>query len=81
MEKLQLISLFLFLQHAAVMELVWLPVTAVRVASVFAFPTMGAMSVMNVHQASMDIQTVLVSGFGPSMSTNTTTMQIRYLCL
>lgn len=80
MEKQQLTGLYLFLQHVVVMELVWLTVTAVQVASVFASPTTGGRSVTNVHQASMDTQTVLVSGFGPFMSTNVTIdTQIRCL--
>lgn len=68
--KQQLVTLFLFIQCVSVMGLVWLTVCAVQVANVFAFTTMGGRSVMNVHQATMDTQTVLVSGFDPSMSTN-----------
>lgn len=45
------------------MELVWLTMCAGTMVSVFAFPTTEARTVMNVHRATMDIQTVLVSGF------------------
>lgn len=68
-QKQQLTTLFLFLQLVSVMGLVWLTVCAVQLASAFAFPTMQGKSVTNVHQATMDTQTVLVSGFDPSMST------------
>lgn len=43
---------------------------AAQVANVFAFPTMEGRSVTNVHLGTMDIQTVLVSGLDPSMSTS-----------
>lgn len=43
----------------SVMGLVWLTVCAVQLASAFAFPTMQGKSVTNVHQATMDTQTVL----------------------
>lgn len=67
--KQQLMILFVFPQRVSVMVLVWPTVCAVQVASVFAFPTMGGRSVMDVHQATMDTQTVLVSVLDACMST------------
>lgn len=67
--KHQLTIVFVFPQCVSVMALVWPAVCAVQVASVSAFPTMGGRSVMNVHQATMDTQTVLVSGLDACMST------------
>lgn len=66
LQKQQLMTLFLFLQSVSVMGLVWLTVCAVQMASVFAFLTMRDRIVTNVHQATMDTQTVLVSDFDPS---------------
>lgn len=79
--KQQQLTLFLFLQCVAVMVLVWLTECAVQVASVFAFPTMGERSVTNVHPATMDTQTVLVSGLHPSMSTSVTMIDKPVRCM
>lgn len=63
----QLTPLFLFPQRVSVMGLVWPTVSAVQVDSVSACPTLGGKSVMGVLQATMDTQTVLVSGSDPSI--------------
>lgn len=54
---------FLFSQSVSAMELVLQTACALRVVSVFAFPTTGATSVTSVRPATMDTRTVPVSGF------------------
>lgn len=64
----------LFPQSVSVMALVLPTVRAVQVATVFAFPTTRGRSVTNVHPATMDTQTVLVSGPEPCMSSSVNTV-------
>lgn len=60
--------IYFFPQRVSAMALVLLTVCATPTVSAFASQTTGDGSVMNVHRASMDIRTVLVSGVEPCMS-------------